>query len=61
MIEINLTGNFIGIQSVIPFMKKNGGGSIVNIASIAALGEGLFAHYSAAKGGVSITFENSGH
>lgn len=52
MIEINLTGTFIGIQSVIPYMKKNGGGSIVNIASIAALRGGSFAHYSAAKGGV---------
>ncbi|WP_306572536.1 SDR family NAD(P)-dependent oxidoreductase [Bacillus sp. AFS031507] len=61
MIEINLTGTFIGIQSVIPYMKKNGGGSIVNIASIAALRGGSFAHYSAAKGGRTITFENSGY
>jgi NAD(P)-dependent dehydrogenase (short-subunit alcohol dehydrogenase family) len=33
-------------------MKENGGGSILNIASIAALRGGSFAHYSAAKGGV---------
>ncbi|MFJ7729205.1 SDR family NAD(P)-dependent oxidoreductase [Neobacillus sp. NPDC097160] len=52
MIEINLTGTFIGMQTIIPSMKKNGGGSIVNIASIAALRGGSFAHYSAAKGGV---------
>lgn len=52
MIEINLTGTFIGMQTVIPVMKENGGGSIVNIASIAALRGGSFAHYSAAKGGV---------
>lgn len=40
------------MQAVIPYMKENGGGSIVNIASIAALRGGSFAHYSAAKGGV---------
>lgn len=52
VISINLTGTFLGIQSVVPAMKQNGGGSIVNIASIAALRGGSFAHYSAAKGGV---------
>lgn len=52
MLNVNLTGTFLGIQEVIPFMKENGGGSIVNIASIAALRGGSFAHYSAAKGGI---------
>ena len=52
IIDVNLTGTFIGMKTVIPHMKDNGGGSIVNIASIAALRGGSFAHYSAAKGGV---------
>lgn len=52
MLNVNLTGTFLGIQEVIPFMKESGGGSIVNIASIAALRGGSFAHYSAAKGGI---------
>ncbi|WKA59100.1 SDR family NAD(P)-dependent oxidoreductase [Planococcus shenhongbingii] len=52
MLNVNLTGTFLGIQEVISPMKENGGGSIVNIASIAALRGGSFAHYSAAKGGI---------
>jgi len=52
IIDVNLTGTFIGMKKVIPHMKDNGGGAIVNIASIAALRGGSFAHYSAAKGGV---------
>ncbi|WP_100010160.1 SDR family NAD(P)-dependent oxidoreductase [Lentibacillus sediminis] len=52
IIQVNLTGTFIGMQAVIPEMKKNGAGSIVNIGSIAAMYGGSFAHYSAAKGGM---------
>ena len=37
VIAINLTGTFHGIQAVIPAMKRSGGGSIVNLSSIAGL------------------------
>ena len=34
VIDVNLTGPFMMMQEVIPSMIKNGGGSIVNIASV---------------------------
>lgn len=36
-LQVNLTGPFRLIQGVIPYMKKNGGGRIVNIGSIAGI------------------------
>ncbi|MEV8020902.1 glucose 1-dehydrogenase [Streptomyces sp. NPDC086554] len=53
VLDINLTGVFIGMKSVIPAMKENGGGSIVNISSAAGLmGLALTAGYGASKWGV---------
>ncbi|MFI8951046.1 glucose 1-dehydrogenase [Streptomyces sp. NPDC053750] len=53
VIDINLTGVFIGMRSVIPVMKEHGGGSVVNISSAAGLmGLALTAGYGAAKWGV---------
>ncbi len=37
IIDINLTGPFLLMKAAIPHMIKNGGGSIVNIASLAAV------------------------
>jgi NAD(P)-dependent dehydrogenase (short-subunit alcohol dehydrogenase family) len=37
MLDINLTGPFLLMQEAIPHMMKNGGGSIINIASLAGL------------------------
>ncbi len=37
MLDINLTGPFLLMQEGIPHMMKNGGGSIINIASLAGL------------------------
>lgn len=37
VIDINQVGTFLGMQAVIPAMRESGGGSIVNIASSAAL------------------------
>lgn len=51
--DVDLKGVFLGIKYAIPVMKKQGSGSIINIASVAGLaawpGLGV---YSAAKGGV---------
>ena len=53
VIDVNLKGAFLGMKYAIPLMKKSGGGSIINISSIAAL-VGLVdrAVYSASKGGI---------
>jgi 3alpha(or 20beta)-hydroxysteroid dehydrogenase len=37
VIAVNQRGPFLGMRAVIPSMKRNGGGSIVNVASVAAL------------------------
>lgn len=52
VLDVNLTGYFILLKTVIPRMRAAGGGSIVQIASIAGhIGYG-FSSYTAAKGGV---------
>jgi 3-oxoacyl-[acyl-carrier protein] reductase len=54
MININMKGVFLCCKAVIPVMKRQRRGHIVNIASIAARNGGTFAgiHYVASKGGV---------
>ena len=37
MIEINLTGAYLGIRAVTPSMRRAGGGAIVNISSAAGM------------------------
>jgi len=37
VVDINLTGPFFMMKAAIPFLIKNGGGSIINIASLAGL------------------------
>jgi NAD(P)-dependent dehydrogenase (short-subunit alcohol dehydrogenase family) len=52
---LNLTSVWLGMKTVIPYMQKNGKGSIVNCVSLAAIVGGAdsgAAAYSAAKGGV---------
>lgn len=53
IIAVNLTGQFLGIRAVTPSLRKAGGGSIVNIASMAAnTGIAYLAPYVASKWGV---------
>lgn len=53
MINTNLRGVFFGIKHVIPFMKKQGGGVIINTASeLAFVGDIGWAAYAASKGGI---------
>jgi 3(or 17)beta-hydroxysteroid dehydrogenase len=50
---VSAEGTFLGCQAAIPLMKKSGGGSIINMASIAStVGYSLVASYAAAKGAV---------
>lgn len=53
VLDINLVGVFLGIQTATPALRKAGGGSIVNISSAAGLmGLALTAGYGASKWGV---------
>jgi len=51
--RVNLKGVHLGIQSVIPSMRRNGGGSIVLVASVLGfVGDPVLPAYGAAKGGL---------
>jgi 3alpha(or 20beta)-hydroxysteroid dehydrogenase len=53
VIDINLTGSYLGIRAVVPSMRMAGGGAIVNISSAAGM-RGSFGvgAYVASKWGV---------
>jgi 3-oxoacyl-[acyl-carrier protein] reductase len=52
-LAVNIKGVFLSSKAVIPYMKKQGGGKIVNMAStVAFTGLPQFIHYSASKGSV---------
>jgi 3alpha(or 20beta)-hydroxysteroid dehydrogenase len=53
VLDINLTGSFLGIQATIPSLRRSGGGCIVNISSTAGLaGYPFLSSYVASKWGV---------
>jgi NAD(P)-dependent dehydrogenase (short-subunit alcohol dehydrogenase family) len=54
VIDLNLTALFLCSRLAHPYMKKRGGGAIVNLASIMGLSGGIYpnASYQASKGGV---------
>jgi NAD(P)-dependent dehydrogenase (short-subunit alcohol dehydrogenase family) len=53
VIAVNLKGTFLCCKAVLPVMKKQGSGSIVNIASVAGKeGNPNMAPYSASKGAI---------
>ena len=55
MLDINVKGVFYGCKHILPAMRKAGGGSIVNISSIAGIiGMRGAAAYQAAKGAVRL-------
>jgi NAD(P)-dependent dehydrogenase (short-subunit alcohol dehydrogenase family) len=53
--DLNFKGTYYAMQAVIPQMLKNGGGVIVNVASMAVKrgGPNTSVHYAAAKGAVN--------
>jgi NAD(P)-dependent dehydrogenase (short-subunit alcohol dehydrogenase family) len=54
-IDLNLKGTFFCVQSVLPWFRKQGGGKVINMSSIA--GVAAFPNcpaYCASKGGVSL-------
>jgi 3alpha(or 20beta)-hydroxysteroid dehydrogenase len=53
VIDINLTGTFLGMHYGVPSLKKAGGGAIINISSTAGLmGYASISAYAASKWGV---------
>jgi len=54
VIELNLSALFLCSRLAHPYMKRRGGGAIVNLASIMGLSGGIYpnASYQASKGGV---------
>lgn len=52
---VNLEGVFLGIRTCVPLIRDSGGGSIINISSVAGLrGSPVLAGYCATKGGVRL-------
>ncbi|MEU6291760.1 glucose 1-dehydrogenase [Streptomyces sp. NPDC046988] len=50
VLDINLTGTFLGIKAAAPSLRRNGGGVIVNIASTSGIGgTAMYAPYVASK------------
>jgi len=54
VLDLNLTATFLCSRLAHPYMKKRGGGAIVNLASIMGFSGGIFPNvsYQASKGGV---------
>ena len=54
VLDFNLSGTFLFCHAVVPHMTRQGGGKIVNFASIAGRGKSATSSsaYSAAKGGI---------
>ena len=54
VLDLNLKATFLCSRSAAPVLKRRGGGSIVNLASIMGLSGGIYpnASYQASKGGV---------
>ncbi|WP_342089040.1 SDR family NAD(P)-dependent oxidoreductase [Dyadobacter sp. OTU695] len=52
VVSVNLVGQFLGTKAVLPYLRENGGGSIVNISSIGGIiGSAGATAYTASKGG----------
>ena len=55
VMDINAKGVFLGTKAAIPAMRQNGGGSIINISSVAGLiGNFMSSAYTASKGAVRL-------
>ncbi len=54
VMDINAKGVFLGTKAAIPAMREAGGGSIVNISSIAGIAGGRTSAYAASKGAVRL-------
>lgn len=58
ILDINTRGPFLGMKAVIPYMKQNGGGSIINISSLSGIYGIGNAAYNSSKGGLRTLTKN---
>src|SRR5262249_3821080 len=59
VINVNQTGVFLGMKHAVPAMRRAGGGSIINISSVAGLiGLPNIPAYQASKGAVRLLTKN---
>jgi NAD(P)-dependent dehydrogenase (short-subunit alcohol dehydrogenase family) len=54
IMDVNVKGVFIGAQCAIPAMRQSGGGSIINLSSVAGMRGSVATHYGASKGAVRL-------
>jgi NAD(P)-dependent dehydrogenase (short-subunit alcohol dehydrogenase family) len=60
IVAVNQTGTFLGMRTVVPVMRENGGGSIVNVSSIWGIaGAAGVSAYQASKGAVRLMSKNA--
>ena len=60
--SVNMGGTFLGMQAVVPMMKRNGGGSIINASSIEGLaGMGSVVAYCGSKWGIRGMTKGAAH
>ncbi|WP_078547502.1 SDR family NAD(P)-dependent oxidoreductase [Litchfieldia alkalitelluris] len=60
VIDVNLKGVFLGMKFTIPYMEKQGSGSIINTSSLLGFkGQKYMAPYNASKGGVIRLTQNA--
>jgi NAD(P)-dependent dehydrogenase (short-subunit alcohol dehydrogenase family) len=53
ILAVNLKGMWLVIKAALPVMREQGGGAIVNISSLAAVGGGIQLAYEVSKAGVN--------
>jgi NAD(P)-dependent dehydrogenase (short-subunit alcohol dehydrogenase family) len=53
IMAVNLKGMWLTIKAALPLMREQGGGAIVNISSLAAVGGGIQLAYEVSKAGVN--------
>ena len=53
ILSVNLKGMWLTLKAALPVMREQGGGAIVNISSLAALGGGIQLAYEVSKAGVN--------
>lgn len=61
VLAVNLTGSWLGMKAALPLLRRAGGGSIVNVASIYGTvgGNGAAAAYHATKGAMRVMTKNA--